>query len=105
MTEPGEKLPFASKEWVDTARIVLEELVAAHGESGKSFSVCEAFTDAPEGFSGPEATTAVWHFRIVDKLDWRPFQKGMSGRAKRGPELGAFGLEQLGGRKPESSPR
>ncbi len=62
-----QKVTFASVEWVDLARTVLEELVAAHGESGKSFSVCEVFTDAPEGLAGPDATTAVWHFRIVDK--------------------------------------
>ncbi len=62
-----EKVVFASAEWVDLARTVLEELVAAHGESGKSFSVCEVFTDAPEGLAGPDATTAAWHFRIVDK--------------------------------------
>ncbi len=62
-----EKVVFASAEWVDLARTVLEELVAEHGESGKSFSVCEVFTDAPEGLAGPDATTAAWHFRIVDK--------------------------------------
>ncbi len=61
------KLPFASPEWVDLARTVLEELVAKHGEAGKSFSVCEAFTDAPPGMAGPDPTTAVWHFSIVDK--------------------------------------
>ena len=66
MTETTKKLAFASSEWVDLARTVLEELVAEHGETGKSFSVCEAFTDAPEGLAGPDAATAVWHFRIVD---------------------------------------
>ena len=62
-----EKAVFASSEWVDMARTVLEELVAEHGETGKSFSVCEVFTDAPEGLAGADATTAAWHFRIVDK--------------------------------------
>ncbi len=61
------KVAFASPAWVDIARIVLEELVAKHGEAGKSFSVCEVFTDAPPGMSGADATTASWHFRIVDK--------------------------------------
>ena len=63
----AEKLAFASPEWVDSARIVLEELVAKHGETGKSFSACEVFTDAPPGMAGADATTAAWHFRIVDK--------------------------------------
>ena len=67
MTATTKKLVFASADWVDHARTVLEELVAEHGETGKSFSVCEAFTDAPEGLAGPDATTAIWHFRIVDK--------------------------------------
>ena len=67
MTQMPEKVPFASVEWVDIARGVLEELVADYGETGKSFSVCEAFTDAPEGLAGPDATVAVWHFRIEDK--------------------------------------
>ena len=67
MTEATKKLVFASGEWVELARGVLDELVARHGEPGKSFSVCEAFTDAPENLAGPDATTAAWHFRIVDK--------------------------------------
>ena len=67
MTDTTKKLAFGSPEWVDVARTVLEELVAKHGEIGKSFSVCEAFTDAPPGMAGPDPTTATWHFSIVDK--------------------------------------
>ncbi len=67
MTDGTEKVAFASPEWVDIARTVLEELVAEHGEAGKSYSVCEVFTDAPKGMAGADATTAAWHFRIVDK--------------------------------------
>ncbi|MFQ5926332.1 MAG: hypothetical protein ACE5MH_02735 [Terriglobia bacterium] len=62
-----EKVAFASPEWVAIARTVLEELVAKHGEAGKSLSVCEVFTDAPPGMAGGDETTAAWHFRIVDK--------------------------------------
>ena len=62
-----EKLPFASSAWVNIARTVLEELVAEHGETGRSFSVCEVFTKAPPRIAGADATTAAWHFRIVDK--------------------------------------
>ncbi len=62
-----EKVVFASHEWLVLARKVLEELVVEHGEAGASFSVCEAFTDAPEGVAGPQGATAAWHFRIVDK--------------------------------------
>ena len=67
MTETTKKLAFASSEWVDLARTVLEELVEEYGETGKSFSACEVFTDAPEGLAGPDLTTAAWHFRIVGK--------------------------------------
>jgi len=67
LTDSTEKIPFASKEWVAIARTVLEEIVAEHGEPGKSFSVCEVFTDAPEGLAGPDAPTAAWNFHIVDK--------------------------------------
>ena len=63
----AKKVVLGSVEWVDLARTVLEELVAEHGETGKSFSVCEVFTDAPEGLAGPDPTTAAWHFRIVGK--------------------------------------
>lgn len=62
-----EKVAFASSEWVDIARTVLEELVAEHGEAGKSFSACEVFTDAPQGLAGPDPTTAAWYFRIDGK--------------------------------------
>ena len=61
-----EKVAFASPAWVDIARTVLEELVAEHGEAGKSYSVCEVFTDAPADVAGADAMAA-WHFRIVDK--------------------------------------
>ena len=66
VTDVTEKVAFASPAWVDIARTVLEELVAEHGETGKSLSVCEVFSDAPPGMPG-DATTAAWHFRIVDK--------------------------------------
>ena len=62
-----EKVVFASPEWVDIARGVLEELVAKHGKTGRSYSVCEMFTDAPPGMADADTTTAAWHFRIVDK--------------------------------------
>ena len=62
----SEKVVFASPAWVDVARKVLEELVAEHGEDGKSFSACEVFTDAPPEIAGADGSAA-WHFRIVDK--------------------------------------
>ena len=61
------KVIFASQEWLDLARGVLEDLVAQHGEHGTSFSVCEVFTNAPEGMVGPDATRAAWHFCIENK--------------------------------------
>ena len=49
VSDVAEKVAFARPEWVAIARTVLEEVVAEHGEPGKSFSVCEVFTDAPPG--------------------------------------------------------
>lgn len=57
-----EKLVFASEAWVDEARRILEELVAAHGEPGAAFSVCEVFSDAPA--EADASGTAAWHFYI-----------------------------------------
>ncbi len=67
VTHVTEKVAFASPEWVEIARVVLEELVAEHGETGRSYSVCEVFIDAPPGMAGSDETTAAWHFRIVNK--------------------------------------
>ncbi len=63
----SEKVAFASSAWVDFARAVLEDLVAKHCETGKSYSVGEVFTDAPSGIADVDATAVAWHFRIVDK--------------------------------------
>ena len=57
---------FASPEWLEHARDVLERLVAQQGSPGVSFSICEVFTNAPEGLVGPEPTSAAWYFRIKD---------------------------------------
>ncbi len=65
-----EKVAFASPEWVDIARVVLEELVAKHGETGQSYSVCEVFTDAPPGIAGADGTTAAWHLGWRRLLSW-----------------------------------
>lgn len=67
MTTQGAKVAFASYEWLDLAREVLEDLVEQHGKIGTSFSVCEVFTNAPEGMIGPDPAKAAWHFSIVDK--------------------------------------
>ncbi len=66
-SDTQEKVVLGSTEWLNLARKVLEELVAEHGEEGKSFSACEVFTDAPEGLAGPDPTTVAWHFRIEGK--------------------------------------
>lgn len=67
MTTQATKVVFASHEWLDLAREVLEDLVAQHGKAGTSFSVCEVFTNAPHGMIGPDPAKAAWHFCIVDK--------------------------------------
>ena len=72
MTTQATKVVFASHEWLDLAREVLEDLVAQHGKVGKSFSVCEVFTNAPDGMIGSDPASgsknAAWHFCIVDKI-------------------------------------
>lgn len=54
------KVEFASTAWIEIARGALEELVAAHGEPGARFSLCEVFTDAPLSIAA--TGTAAWHF-------------------------------------------
>ena len=66
VTAPVEKVTFASSEWLDLAREALEDLVAQHSKPGASFSVCEVFTNAPEGLIGPDPTKAAWYFSIKD---------------------------------------
>ncbi len=62
--EAETKVVFASHEWIALARTILEDLVAEHGRSGRTFSVCEVFTNAPPGLAGDEETVAAWYFRI-----------------------------------------
>jgi len=62
-----DKVILGSPEWLTLAREILEDLVATHGKTGKSFSVSETFIDAPTGLIGPEPTVAAWHFTIIDK--------------------------------------
>ena len=56
------RVAFASSDWVREARRVLEDLVTQHGEPGKTFSVCEVFTDAPQSVA--PGGIAAWHFSI-----------------------------------------
>lgn len=58
----SDKLEFASAVWIAAAEFILGELVALHGEPGTTFSICEAFTDAPETVA-PNGVAA-WHFYI-----------------------------------------
>ncbi|MEI6440978.1 MAG: hypothetical protein WCO83_12295 [Alphaproteobacteria bacterium] len=59
------KLTFASSAWVDEARRILNDLVSAHGEIDRRFSVCERFTSAPLDMA-PSGNVA-WYFRIDGK--------------------------------------
>jgi len=59
------KVVFASGPWMDAARVILERLVAEHGEAGRTFSLCERFNDAPREIA-PRGFAA-WHFRIDGK--------------------------------------
>lgn len=60
--EPEREFVFASPAWIDEARRILQDLVGRLGEEGRSFSVCERFTDAPVEVASDG--TAAWHFRI-----------------------------------------
>jgi len=60
------KVPFASPAWVEIARGVLEDLVSEHGQESQSFSVCEAFAQAPAEIADDEGFAA-WYFYIDGK--------------------------------------
>jgi hypothetical protein len=66
MTDNQEKVPFASPAWVDIARGVLEDLVSEHGEDGVSYSVCEAFLEAPAEIADADGVAA-WNLRVEGK--------------------------------------
>jgi hypothetical protein len=56
------KVEFAGTAWIEIARAALEELVAAHGNTGSRFSLCEVFTDAPLSIAA--TGTTAWHFYV-----------------------------------------
>ena len=62
MNKEKTKFEFVSNEWVDQAKIILEDLVSQFGVEGVSFSVCETFTDAPKHID--HSGVASWHFYI-----------------------------------------
>lgn len=66
MSDIDAKVPFVSPAWVDIARGVLEELVAEHGADGTSYSVCEAFAEAPREIADADGFAA-WHFYVDGK--------------------------------------
>lgn len=59
------KVIFASADWIERARHELTDLVAAYGEPGVRFSLCEVFTDVPDAVD-PTGTFA-WYFYIDGK--------------------------------------
>ena len=65
MNEKNTKFNFVSDEWVDQAKIILNDLVTEFGKEGVSFSVCETFTDAPKDIDA--SGIASWHFYIDGK--------------------------------------
>ena len=62
MNREKTKFEFVSNEWVDQAKIILEDLVSQLGVEGVSFSVCETFTEAPKHID--HSGVASWHFYI-----------------------------------------
>ena len=65
MTEEN-KVPFASSDWVEIARGVLEDLANEHGKEGQTFSICESFAEAPAEIADEEGFAA-WHFYLDGK--------------------------------------
>ena len=62
MNKEKTKFEFVSSEWIDQAKIILEDLVSQFGLEGVSFSVYETFTDAPKHID--HSGVASWHFYI-----------------------------------------
>jgi hypothetical protein len=67
MDETGPDIEFASKEWLDAAREILNRLAEGSAAElrGVAFSVCEVFTDTPPHLGWPDRRFA-WHLRLVD---------------------------------------
>ena len=65
MNKRTTKFNFVSDEWVDQAKIILNDLVSQFGVKGVSFSVCETFFDAPQEIDA--SGVASWHFYIDGK--------------------------------------
>jgi hypothetical protein len=65
MSEEKTKFEFVSNEWVNQAKIILNDLVSQFGVEGVSFSVCETFSDAPKEILTSGIVS--WHFYIDGK--------------------------------------
>ena len=62
----SEKLEFASAEWVDAMRRIVEEQLRETDLSGIAFSFSEEFTDPPEHLREPGAKSIGWYLRIAE---------------------------------------
>ena len=60
------KVTFASPKWIETARSILTDLVAIHGEDGVKFTASEEFTNAPLDTVNT-GTSVAWNFQIDGK--------------------------------------
>ena len=65
MNKQKNKFNFVSDEWVDQARIILENLVSELGNEDVNFSVCETFMDTPKNINASRIVS--WHFYIKGK--------------------------------------
>ena len=65
MNKDIKKFEFVSDQWIDQAKIILENLVAQFGKEGVSFSVCETFSDTPKEIDTLGKVS--WHFYINGK--------------------------------------
>ena len=65
MNKDIKKFEFVSDQWIDQAKIILENLVARFWKEGVSFSVCETFSDTPKEIDTLGIVS--WHFYINGK--------------------------------------
>lgn len=61
-----DKVEFASAEWLVAAEEVLQKAVIGVDLGGKTFTVCEEFTDPPAHLLRDGNTTVAWHFTVSD---------------------------------------
>jgi hypothetical protein len=60
-----ETVEFASPAWLAAITEVLEKVMVGLDTGGRTYTISEEFTDAPEHLKSAHGTIA-WHFRVTD---------------------------------------